>query len=105
MEDQQLGQIIRDVLFFEAYDVRVFTEQEFQARGLSSADAGAGLLLLDSQLWDSLHLEARQRPAHARVPIILCTPYSFFAPSGASGILRMPFTLEELLRMVAAHLR
>ena len=104
MDDEQLGEIIREALSSEGYGV-LLPEEEGQSRRLPSGDTPVGLALLDFRPGDTLLEELRQHPVHGGVRVILCIPYPFSAPPGADGLLHMPFNLETLLRMVAAHLR
>ena len=107
MDDEDLGEIVRDVLRAEGYEVLVTSGGE-QALELLRTQQRLGLILLDS--WTPgmpgrfLHL-LREDPLHRGVPVVLCTTYKRFSLPGVQGTLRMPFDLEELLVTVAEHYR
>ncbi len=105
-DDQDIREAVAEVLAGEGYSTRTAGNGQEALAVLSGLERPC-LVLLDLMMpvMDGYEVLARLRenPVWRGFPVVVCTASRSTAPEGASGILRKPFEVDELLSLVGGH--
>lgn len=104
-DDEELRAAVRDVLVDEGYEVAEAGNGQEALTALRRPHPPC-VMLLDLmmpvmngwQLMDALALEPTRPP-----PVIITSAMAESAPAGAAGVLKKPYALERLLKLVETH--